>query len=244
MPPPRIRQVPLRQIVNELARYGQHYISRQHKPLRRLAEDTPLPASLGWGALRGEGIIRLRFCHCFESLGFTWTESEKLLDLWEKIGCHRGLVFDLLAQAGIFAALSSQCHIAQPTPELAWSLYCGLADSLEREDQAALLTRLTDDLWLHHYRRMFPDAPASEKSPSLITLRQRALKALQKHYKLPVELKESFTTDSGLAGFSLRYRLVYGHTKTPFSCHAPETAQTDGLRSAAGCAQAGANRRA
>lgn len=205
--PRALRKTALPRIVDALRTWAALYLARQAKPLHRLARDATLPAPLAWAALRGEGIVRLRFCHCFEDLGFSWQDGEKLMQLWPRLGCHTGLVFDLLARAGVFSALSTQFRLPEPTPELAWQLYCGIVDALEREGQKSLLALITDDYWLHHWRIQFPEEAGAPATPSAAVLRQRLHKALQTRHKLPVELREHFTAEESQARFRLRYRL-------------------------------------
>ena len=214
--PHTARKTALPRIVGGLRVYAASYLSRQAKPLHRLARDAALPTPLAWAALRGEGIVRLRFCRCFEQLGFSWQDGEQLMQLWPRLGCHTGLVFDLLARAGVFVALSTQFKLPEPSPDLAWQLYCGIVDTLERENQTALLALITDDYWLHHWRIQFPQ-DAGAATPSATVLRQRLHKTLQARHKLPVELREQFSADNDQARFHLRYRLCPpGQDKGPW----------------------------
>ena len=215
--PGTTRKTALPRIVDGLRVYASTYLARQAKPLHRLSRDNTLPAPLAWAALRGEGLVRLRFCRCFEQLGFSWQDGERLMQLWPRLGCHTGLVFDLLARAGVFAALSTQFKLPQPSPELAWQLYCGIVDALEREDQPAVLALITDDWWLHHWRIQFPEEAGAPAAPSATTLRQRLHKALQARHKRPVDLREQFSTEDAVARFRLRYRLCPpGQDKGPW----------------------------
>lgn len=201
------RKTSLPRIVEGLRRYASLYLASQAKPLHRLGRDAVLPAPLAWAALRGEGVVRLRFCRYFEQLGFSWQDGEQLLVLWQSIGCNTGLVFDLLARAGVFAALSTQFKLPEPQPALAWQLYCGVVDALEREGACELLQLITDDWWLHHWRMQFPcQAPAAQR-PSVTVLRQRLHKQLQTQHQMPVELREHFSVEGATARFRLRYRL-------------------------------------
>jgi len=205
--PGNLRKTSLPRIVDALRVYAATYLAQQAKPLHRLSRDAALPSPLAWAALRGEGIVRLRFCHCFEQLGFSWQDGEQLMQLWPRLGCHHGLVFDLLARAGVFSALSTQFKLPEPSPELAWQLYCGIVDALDRENEKALLAQITDDYWLHHWRIQFPQEAAVSATPTATTLRQQLHKALQTRHKLPVELRENFTADAAHARFRLRYRM-------------------------------------
>lgn len=218
MPTPRhLRKTSLPRIVDALRVYTASYLTLQSKPLHRLSRDAALPAPLAWAALRGEGLIRLRFCRCFEQLGFSWQDGQQLMQLWSRLGCHTGLVFDLLARAGVFSALSTQFKLPEPSPELAWQLYCGIIDALDREAQHALLDLITDDWWLHHFRIQYPEVSSADDRPSATVLRQRLHKLLQTHHKLPVELREQFATEGQQALFRLRYRLCPpGEAKGPW----------------------------
>lgn len=207
VPRPGARKTALPRIVGGLRVYAAGYLAQQAKPLHRLAREAALPAPLAWAALRGEGVVRLRFCRYFEQLGFEWQDGERLMQLWHSIGHNPGLVFDLLARAGVFVALSSQFKLPDPTPELAWQLYCGLVDALERDGPAALLQAITDDWWLHHWRIQFPTEAATPERPSATLLRQRLHKRLQTRHQLPVELREQFSVEGNEARFRLRYRL-------------------------------------
>ncbi|MDP2835213.1 MAG: hypothetical protein Q8Q28_18320, partial [Pseudomonadota bacterium] len=206
-PPPPPRKTALPRIVAGLRLYAAGYLASQARPLHRLAREVALPTPLAWAALRGEGLIRLRFCHCFENLGFSWQDGERLMQLWPRLGCHSGLVFDLLARAGVFSALSTQFKLPEPSPELAWQLYCGIVDALDRDAKTDLLALITDDFWLHHWRIQFPEEAGTPATPSLTVLRQRLQKALQTRHKLPVDLRERFSSEAAEARFHLRYRL-------------------------------------
>ena len=139
------------------------------------------------------------------------------MKLWPRLGCHHGLVFDLLSRAGVFRALSTQFKLPEPSPDLAWQLYCGIVDALERENQSAVLALITDDFWLHHWRIQFPQDAGAPATPSATVLRQHLHKSLQRRHKLPVELREQFSTQHALAKFNLRYRLCPpGQDKGPW----------------------------
>jgi len=62
-----------------------------------------------------------------------------------------------------------------------------------------LLQRIADDWWLHHWRGQFPEEAGALAIPSVATLRQRLYKALQTRHRLPIELREKFEADLGLA---------------------------------------------
>lgn len=201
------RKTSLVRIVEGLRIYAAGYLASQAKPLRRLSREAALPAPLAWAALRGEGVVRLRFCRYFEQQGLHWQDAESLLQLWHSIGYNPRLVFDLLAQAGVFAALSSQFKLPDPTPELAWQLYCGVVDALDRDGSGPLLQAITDDWWLHHWRIQFPTEASQPARPGSAALRQQLHKLLQTRYQLPVELREQFCSEGDQARFRLRYRL-------------------------------------
>ncbi len=60
---------------------------------------------------------------------------------------------------------------------------------------------------MHHWRIQFPQEAAVPATPTATALRQRLHKALQTRHKLPVELREQFTTEDAEARFRLSYRM-------------------------------------
>ena len=64
---------------------------------------------------------------------------------------------------------------------------------------------------MHHWRIQFPQEAAVPATPTATALRQRLHKALQTRHKLPVELREQFTTEDAEA----RFRLSLGSMTWP-----------------------------
>lgn len=204
--PAKRQRISFSRIVGALRVYAAEFLRLQARPLHRLASEAELPPPLAWAALRGEGIVRLRFCRHFETQGLSYESGEQLLALWPRLGHNPGLVFELLARAGVFAALSTQFRLPEPTPALAWQLYCGMIDNIERAGHDDLLELLTDRYWRHHFLNQFPANASPSAAPSIAAQRQRLHKALQKHYGLPVEIREHFDTGPAGAVFRVRWR--------------------------------------
>ncbi len=200
----------LRHIVDQLGRYVRARIQGSRKLLARPASQSfnpPPPLKLAF--LRGEALLTLRFVAWCESLDLGLADDPaNVWVLHQKLIADRGRILDLVNRIGLFSAVSRQTTLPQQEPELAYRLYCGLLDDLERGEEFRLLEIATDFLFLHAFRGLFPDrAVARPDASSAEGLRAGALSRLRKHFKQAVEIKESFRQAEDSVEFRLRLKL-------------------------------------
>lgn len=197
----------LRFIVGLLGQYVSGHINGSRKPLARRF-DSALPPPLALSIMRGEAILRMRFISYFESIGFSLDDPEHLWMLWNKLVVERGRIHDLVNRIGLIAAISTQMRLPAPDEELAYQLYCGLIDDLERSKEYRLLEIATDYFFRHAFLSMFPNkAPEKKVARSPEGLRASVIARLRKQLKRPFELKESFYQGDEQVEFSLRLKL-------------------------------------
>lgn len=198
-------------IAHQLQTYVEHEVRRLERPLKRRTDAT-LPPAFELAFLRGEAILRLRFFEFCETFGFGLEQTETLLDLWGRFLVDRSRISELARKCGLVEALATQASLPVADDELAYCLFCGLVDDLERQGEKELLRLATDAFFAHHFRELFPEAAPVQKAPrkDREDLRFQALTRLSKRHKQPVDLKESFAQEPDEVRFHLRLKIGDG----------------------------------
>lgn len=203
-------------IITELARYVQAFVDNHEKQWKRIGASEALTPMLRYHAFQGEALIRLQFAQFYKKLFNPTSINDsdhadfQPIYLFEKIVHNEGLIFNLLAQSGLFTALSKQCKMPVPTPSLAWQIYAALIFNLHHEKKHSLIKRIGDDWWRWQYLQLFPEKAKIALRETPTAMRQKLQKLMQKHYKKPVEIVEKFSTHDALAKFQIRYRFIVG----------------------------------
>lgn len=189
----------------------QGYIAERKKKLCKklvgvVKGDLPVPFQVA--ALRGEGILRLRFFDFLEKTGIT--NPQRQLDLWLVLVVDRGRIIDLIQRVGLLDLVARQntalkdLQARSDFAEIAFLLYCGLLDDFSRQQKKNLLSLACEKFFEHHFLGLYPAKPVPPKKLTAVQLRQRVLAKLQKYWGFNVKLKESFSTDDDSVDFALR----------------------------------------
>ncbi len=198
-------------IAHQLQTYLEREVRRLERPLKPRA-DAGLPPAFELAFLRGEAILRLRFLAFCETFGFGLEQTDILRDLWGRFITNRSRIAELLRKCGLVEALATQAALPVADDELAYHLYCGLLDDLERQGERELLRLATDAFWTHHFRELFPKVAPKVQAPKKDRedLRFQALTRLTKRHKQPVDLRESFSQEPDRVTFHLKLKIGDG----------------------------------
>lgn len=177
----------------------------------RLGKVTPdcLPAPYEAAALRGEGVLRVRFFDLLESKGVT--DPQRQLEIWQALIVDRGRIIDYVQRIGLLAMAAGQNATLQNLQarsdfaDWAFKLYCGLLDDLSRQPEQTLFELACPRLILHHFVGLYPKSPQPKKADPE-QLRQKAIRQLQKYWGAEIQLKESFQTSEQTVTFALRLK--------------------------------------
>ena len=197
----------LRFIISKLQPYVIGLSGTRKLSARRSVAGTSLPPVLALSIMRGEAILRLRFMAYFDTLDMGLDNPEHLWTLWQKLIVERGRIHDLVNRIGLISVISSQTNLPSPDAELAYQLYCGLIDDLDRADEFALLEIGTDYFFRHAFLSLYPSKiprKAAEKSPE--GLRASVMGRLRKFFRRPFEIKESFRQEETSVEFHLKIK--------------------------------------
>lgn len=197
----------LRFVVDQVGRYVAAHVRQSRSPLRRVRDASPPPA-LALACLRGEAILTLRFFAWCEGLALVTDDPDKQWYLHEKLIANRGRILDLVNRIGLAEAVATQTVLPAGDGELAYRLYCGLLNDLERGGHYRLLEIATDFFFAHGLLGLFPNRPVVRvRTQDAETLRVAVLGKLRKRFRQPVELKERFRQDEEGVRFALRFKL-------------------------------------
>lgn len=187
------------------------------RPLKGRSAET-LPPPLLMLALRGEGVLRARFCDWADDSPLAMA-SDQLLLLWASLWDEGAEILHLCERIGL-ARLASE-HVAIPVPTWAVqrSLYACFIANLAEERRQDLLLLATDKVFALALARQFPHVAAAPERVTLSTLQQRAHTNIQKALAQPVKLRERFTTTENEAHFALRVSVNKGVWQELLECH-------------------------
>lgn len=178
----------------------------------------PPPPPLALSILRGEAILRLRFIAYFETVGLGLDEPARLWALWNNLVLDRGRILDLVNRIGLIAAVSTQVQLPKQDEELAYQMYCGLLNDLERNEEYRLLEIASDYFFRHAFFSLFPNkVPETKLKMNAESLRSSVMSRLSKKLKRPFELKESFRQAEDAVEFRLRLKLDGQWNELPVS---------------------------
>ena len=197
----------LRFVVDQLGRYVVAHVRQSRTPLRRVREAN-MPPALALACLRGEAILNLRFFSWCEALKLGADDPARAWALHQKLIADRGRILDLVNRIGLAEAMATQTALPAADGELAYRLYCGLLDDLERGDHFRLLEIATDFFFRHGFLGLFPSQPVIRAhKQDAETLRTTALSKLRRRFRQPVELRERFQQHDEGVVFTLRFKL-------------------------------------
>ncbi|MDP4029543.1 MAG: hypothetical protein Q8P42_11350 [Gallionella sp.] len=185
-------------------------------PKGRTAESLPPPLLLL--ALRGEGVLRTRFCDWADDSPLAMM-PDQVLALWASLWDDGAEIRHLCERIGLARLASEHAAIPVPTWLVQRSLYACFIANLADEDRQDLLLLATDRIFAMALARQFPHLAAAPERVTLSTLQQRAHTHIQKSIGMPVKLRERFTTDEIEAHFALRASVNKGCWQELFECH-------------------------
>lgn len=186
------------------------------RPLKaRTAETLPPPFLLM--ALRGEGILRTRFCDWADDSPLD-SSPDQLLRLWTALWEEGAEIQLLCERIGLSRLAGEQAAIPVPTWAVQRSLYACFLAGLANEQRHDLLLLATDKLFSLALARQFPAGAATPERITLTTLRQRAHTHIQKALALPIKLRERFATEENAAHFTLRVAVNKGEWQDLLDC--------------------------
>lgn len=177
-----------------------------------------LPPQLLLMALRGEGLLRTRFCQWVDATPLA-AAPDQALSLWASLwdeGCE--LIY-LCERIGLARVASQQMAIPVPDWPVKRSLYAAFVCSIFEEAREDLLLLATDKVFALALARLFPAHSSIPERVTLATLQQRAHTHIQKALALPVKLREHFTTEDQAAHFTLRVAVNKGGWQDLLDCH-------------------------
>ncbi|MFZ4535606.1 hypothetical protein [Propionivibrio sp.] len=189
------------------------------RPLKaRNVESLPPPLLLL--ALRGEGVLRTRYCDWAATSPLT-SAPDQVLALWSALWEEGAEIQQLCERIGLSRLASEQAAIPVPTWSVQRSLYACFIASLAAERRQDLLLLATDKLFALALARQFPAAAAAPERVTLATLQQRAHTHIQKALAQPVKLRERFSVEENAAHFGLRVAVNKGDWQELLICQGP-----------------------
>ena len=122
-------------------------------------------------------------------------DATQQLQLWETLVTQSGALTDFINRIGIKAALRREAVLPEHGKDDIRMLYAILCEALSSHAERDLLVVAVDQFMLHQWRQLFPSESTAPK-PRKATpeaLREQLTAKLRKHYKAPVEIRESFS---------------------------------------------------
>lgn len=178
---------------------NQFVLSWSEGNLRRnnSAGATVWPAPYQLAAIKGEAVLRRQFFDGFIPRPYT-PDAAQQLQLWETLVNQSGALTDFINRIGIKAALRREAVLPEDSKDDTRMLYAILCGALSSQAERDLLVVAVDQFMLHQWRQLFPGEsavpkPRTTRKATPEALREQLTAKLRKHYKAPVEIRESFT---------------------------------------------------
>lgn len=171
-----------------------------------------LPAPYAVAALRGEGVLRLRFFGPLMDKLPVALDAAQQLALWQSLVEEGGHITDWVQRLGVARAMRREALVPLQAQQDARMLYAVLLDALERQ-APALLPWAVEGFFFHVWKQQFPASAAAQgQSDDPVVLRQRLERGLRKHHAQGVLVRESFKVVDGQVDFALQIKLAsQGH---------------------------------
>lgn len=179
-----------------------------------------LPAPLLMLALRGEGVLRLRFADWATHSPLAAAPDQSLM-LWNSLWDDGAEIKPLCERIGLALLASEHTAIPVPTWPVQRALYACFVARLAQEQRDDLLQLVTDKLFALALARQFPAAAVTPERVTLSTLQQRAHIHIQKALARPVKLRERALTETETAHFTLRVAVDKGGWQDLLEFHGP-----------------------
>ncbi|MEN9671414.1 MAG: hypothetical protein RL018_1691 [Pseudomonadota bacterium] len=182
----------------------------REKPSAPLADthgQAALPAPYELAALRGEGILRLRFFSAFMDKVPVTLDADQQIAAWQALVEDGGHITAWVERLGVAKALRREAQIGAHANAQSRKLYAVLLDALQTQAPELLPWAVEGYFW-HCWRQQFPSTAAGEDNNSNDTdvLRARLVRNLRKLHSNRVEIKESFTQSEEAVDFSVLWR--------------------------------------
>lgn len=176
----------------------------QERPSHSDGTGAILPAPYELAALRGEGILRERFFQHFMKKLPVELDAGQQITLWKELVEDGGHVTAWVQRLGIAKALRREAALPAHMTHESRKLYCLLLDTLASQ-AAELLSWAVEGYFWHLWRARFPESSVvtQPNATTVEVLRERLIRALRKHHREAVEVKESFREDVGQVNFVL-----------------------------------------
>jgi hypothetical protein len=161
------------------------------------ASATVWPAPYQLAAIKGEAVLRRQFFDGFIPRLPHTPDAAQQLQLWDTLVNQSGALTDFINRIGINAALRREAVLPEHGKDDTRMLYAIRCEALSSQAERDLLVVAVDQFMLHQWRQLFPSESAAPKprTPRTATpeaLREQLTAKLRKHYKAPVEIRESF----------------------------------------------------
>jgi aryl carrier-like protein len=176
----------------------------QERPARSDTNATDLPAPYALAALRGEGVLRVRFFRDFMAKLPVTLDAGQQIAVWQELIEEGGQITAWVQRLGIAKALRREAVLSA---DLGWEsrkLYCLLLDTLASQ-APELLPWAAEGYFWHVWKAQFPETPsvAQPNGTQAEVLRERLVRVLRKVHKEAVEVRESFREEAEQVQFAL-----------------------------------------
>jgi hypothetical protein len=177
-------------------------------PLPDTHGQATLPAPYELAALRGEGILRLRFFGAFMDKVPVTLDANQQIAAWQALVEDGGHITAWVERLGVAKALRREAQLGIDANTQSRKLYAVLLDALQAQAPELLPWAVEGYFW-HCWRQQFPSTPSKpggEGTTDSDLQRTRLVRELRKQHGNRVEVKESFVQSSGAVDFSVLWR--------------------------------------